>query len=538
MKLFKRAAAAAVCAVMLCGTGLSAFAEAEIINPGNTETSVIDPGNTETSVIDTGDTETSVIDTGNTETSIIDPESVNPDQGSGLDVSDELYQEIDLTGYTKWDGKTKMVSGTNYYIEDKVAPRINFAVPKNTRFVLKSGAQLVIYKGRLVNVRGTVTVEPGAELVVSGKLTVYDEAGLENYGTAKGSVSSEYRIAGDYINRAGGKTILSGAANVYKSGVFLNYGQATLTSNAKMKVTGDFQTSETGRLLCAGYIAVTINGRTTQAGYFSLTGEVVNSGVFIFERTVRYYKSKSARFAVSKSSRLIDYRYHDPDEERDDDDEPGEDATDIGIKGIDVSYCQGAINWDKVKDAGIEFVMMRASRGALGEEYPPAEDTTFRYNVTEATRVGIDVGVYHYMYAETVEEAREEAKFFIKTISPYKITYPVVLDVEEQSQADLGVKKITEIAKAFLDEVNAAGYYAMLYSNKAWLTYNLDAEALSEYDLWLAQWNTVPTYKGEFGIWQYSCKGVVSGIDTYVDLDIAYKNYAKIIKKGGYNHLS
>lgn len=527
MTFLKRAAAAAVCAVMLSGIGLSAFAEADIITP-----------------VASG-TETSIIDTGGTETSIIDPEQEGrTDPGSGLDVSDEQYQEIDLTGFTKWDGKTKMVSGTNYYIEGKVAPRMNFAVPKNSRLVLRSGSQLIVYKGRSANVRGTVTVEPGAEFVVSGKLTIYDEAGIENYGTVKGSVSSEYRIAGEYINRAGGKTTLSGTVNVYKSGVYLNYGQTSLTSKCKTKVTGDFQTPETGRLLCGGYFAVTINGRTTQAGYFSLTGEVVNSGVFIFERTVRYYKSKTARFAVSKSSRLIDYRHRDPDDApidvpgNEDDEDSGEEATDIGIKGIDVSYAQGAIDWDKVKEAGIEFVMMRASRGALGPDYPPAEDTTFRYNVTEATRVGIDVGVYHYLYAETVEEAREEARFFIKTISPYRITYPVVLDVEEQSQADLGVEKITAIAKAFLDEVSAAGYYAMLYSNKAWLTYYLDAETLSEYDLWLAQWNTVPTYKGEFGIWQYSCKGVVSGIDTFVDLDISYKNYAKIIKKGGYNHLT
>ena len=226
------------------------------------------------------------------------------------------------------------------------------------------------------------------------------------------------------------------------------------------------------------------------------TGSVVNSGVFVFEKTVRYYKSKAARFAVSKSSRLIDYRYSNgtfvnPDPG--DDDNTSEDTTDSGIKGIDVSYAQGAIDWQKVKASGVEFAMLRASRGPVSSTRPASEDTTFKRNITEAAEAGIKVGVYHYLYAHTVSEAKQEAKFFIKTISPYQITYPVVLDVEEQSQANLGKSALTKIAKAFLDEVNAAGYYGMLYSNKSWLTTYLDMSKLTGYEVWLAQWNTVPT---------------------------------------------
>ena len=78
----------------------------------------------------------------------------------------------------------------------------------------------------------------------------------------------------------------------------------------------------------------------------------------------------------------------------------------------------------------------------------------------------------------------------------------------------------------------------MIYANKAWLTNYLDMSQLSEYDVWLAQWNTVPTYSGEFGMWQYSSKGIVSGIDGYVDLNLSYRDYSKIIKEGKYNNLS
>lgn len=538
---FLKRAAAALCAVMVAASTLSAFAE-----DGGAGLAV-DPG-TETSVIETGDPgsgETSVIDTGTPETTIVDPDEGDDQKDnsrSSLDVADEQYSEIDLTGWTQWDGKTKMVSGTNYYIEGKVAPRQNFTLPQDSRLVLKAGSQLVVYKTRAFSVRGTITVEPGAELITSGKLTVYSKAGVENYGSLKGTVNSTLRISGDLINRSSGKVILSGTVSVYKNGVLLNYGETAFTTSSQVKVTGDFQTPETGRFICSGYFAVTINGRTTQAGYFSLTGEVVNSGVFIFERTVRYYKSKAAKFSVSKSSRLIDYRHRDPSQPLpdtgEDDGSDHEEDTDVGIKGIDVSYAQGAVDWQKVRESGVEFAMLRASRGPVSDTRPAAEDTTFRYNVTEATKAGLEVGVYHYLYAHTVEDAVEEAKFFIKTISPYKITYPVVLDIEEQSQAKLGKKQVTKIVKAFLDEVSAAGYYAMLYSNKTWLTQYLDMSQLSGYEVWLAQWNTVPTYKGEFGMWQYSCKGIVSGIDGYVDLNLSYKNYAKIIKKGGYNHLS
>ena len=193
MTFFKRAAAAALCVVMLAGSTLPAFAEeggaSIIVEPGS-ETSVIDPGSA-----DSG--ETSIIDTGSGETTIVDPDGgENPkDAGrSNLDVSDEQYSQINLSRNTQWDGKTKMESGTNYYIEGRVAPRQNFTIPKESRLVVKSGAQLVLYKNRAMNVRGIITVEPEAELIDSETHTIYEKAGIENYGGLKGGVSSAYRV--------------------------------------------------------------------------------------------------------------------------------------------------------------------------------------------------------------------------------------------------------------------------------------------------------------------------------------------------------
>ena len=80
-----------------------------------------------------------------------------------------------------------------------------------------------------------------------------------------------------------------------------------------------------------------------------------------------------------------------------------------------------------------------------------------------------------------------------------------------------------------------AGYYAMLYANKYWLTGLLDMSRLSNYDVWLAQWSSAPTYSGNYGMWQYSASGSVPGISGAVDLDYAYQDYPSIIKNAGLN---
>ena len=512
MTLIKRAAAALTAAAMAFSVLGSSLAQAE-----------------ETSVIDSGEvSETTIID-------ITEQDDSTPE--SGVDLSDLNYTPEDVSGYTKWDGKTALADNTNYYIDSQVKIKSGFNLPSGSRLVICPNAELLIYSGAKLNIRGSMIVETDAKVTVSGTLSLYSGGSFECYGYIGGTKSSVINISSEFIMRSGSKAVLSGAVKIYSSGVFLNYGETSLTANSVTKVTGEWQTPEDGKLYCRGYFGITINGRVTQAGYFSLSGELVNSGVFIFETTVKYYKSKTARFAVSKSSRLIDYRNGTDTSTGDIGDSDFGSTTDVGAKGIDVSYAQGAIDWAKVKESGVEFAMIRASRGAVGTK-AIAKDTTFDYNITEATNNGIKVGVYHYLYATTAAEARKEAKFFIETISAYTITYPVVLDIEEQYQADLGKSKVTSIVKAFLDEVSAAGYYAMLYANKTWLTDYLDMSKLSDYDVWLAQWNAVPTYTGDFGIWQYSAKGIVSGISGYVDLNLSYKNYTSIIKDGGYNNLN
>ena len=251
----------------------------------------------ETTIIDTTDNkpETSIIDAelSKPETSIIQ-ENEDKKPETNVDLSDIDYTPVDLTGYIRWDGKSEMIDGKNYYVADTVKVSKHFAVPENSRLVITPGTTMTVYKSKTLRIKGKLLIEPKATLTVSGNFITNNGAAMENFGTIKATVSSKVQIMGEYIIRHNATAICSGQVNVYKEGMYLNYGQTTLTQNAKMYVTGDIQTPEGGKLLNKGYFAVTISGRASFSGAFYLYGETVNSGVFIFEKTVKYYKAKNS----------------------------------------------------------------------------------------------------------------------------------------------------------------------------------------------------------------------------------------------------
>ena len=193
------------------------------------------------------------------------------------------------------------------------------------------------------------------------------------------------------------------------------------------------------------------------------------------------------------------------------------------FKGIDVSTWQGTIDWKKVENSEIHFAMIRSSYGSSGV------DAQFKNNIINIKSTNIHPGAYHYTYAKTLATARTEANHFLSVISPYKFTYPVALDLEDSSLVQLGKNTITDIALTFCDIVKNAGYHVCIYSNPNWLYNYIDTSKLSDFDIWLAQWNNEPTYKGDFGIWQYSATGKINGISGDVDLNLSYKDYANII---------
>jgi len=202
------------------------------------------------------------------------------------------------------------------------------------------------------------------------------------------------------------------------------------------------------------------------------------------------------------------------------------------VKGIDVSHYQGEIDFSKVKAGGVGFVMLRAG---YGWENPEVQtDRMFYRNYQNAVKAGLPCGAYHYSYARNTREAELEADFFLKIIKGCQFAYPVAFDMEDKTQMDLSRKALTDIVIAFCDKVEKAGYYVCFYTNPDWMKNRLDMERLRRFDLWLARYAAVPECD-LMGMWQYSSTGKVNGIKTNVDMDIAYKDYPRIIKKAGLN---
>lgn len=193
--------------------------------------------------------------------------------------------------------------------------------------------------------------------------------------------------------------------------------------------------------------------------------------------------------------------------------------------GIDVSKWQGDIDWGKVREAGIDFAMIRASLGSY------TKDPYFDSNVKGAGGAGLHTGAYHYFYSRTVEEALAEAQFFLSVLGPHRLDYPVVLDVEVQPLTDSG--DLTGAVVSFCDTVEKTGYYTMIYSSKDWLDHILDYDRIKRFDIWLAQWAEAPTWDKPFGMWQHSSMGLLGGIKGNVDLDVSYRDYDTVIAASG-----
>jgi GH25 family lysozyme M1 (1,4-beta-N-acetylmuramidase) len=192
-----------------------------------------------------------------------------------------------------------------------------------------------------------------------------------------------------------------------------------------------------------------------------------------------------------------------------------------------VSRYQGEINWEKVAADDVEYAFVRLGiRGYTEGEI--LEDDTFVDNIEGALDNDIEVGVYFFTQATSVEEAEEEAQYVLDMIEPYDVTYPVVLDVEAVSNskartADLTAEERTEYAIAFCEKIRGAGYTPMIYGNLKSFMLMLDLEQLEDYDKWFACYTDDFYYPYAFKIWQYSDEGSVDGITGNVDLNISFE---------------
>lgn len=191
--------------------------------------------------------------------------------------------------------------------------------------------------------------------------------------------------------------------------------------------------------------------------------------------------------------------------------------------GIDISHWQGDIDFERVKNAGVEFAYIRVGRGdGIGGNY--VLDDKFTQNIKGFNEVGIPVGVYFYSYANSSEDAVKEAKWVLSKIKKYKVDLEVVFDWENWESFqdfDLSFYHLTEVANTFVDTIEKAGYRGMIYSSKNYLEtiwYPFSAS------VWLAHYTKQTNYEGDYQVWQLCNNGAVDGIvDRYVDFDILYE---------------
>jgi len=183
------------------------------------------------------------------------------------------------------------------------------------------------------------------------------------------------------------------------------------------------------------------------------------------------------------------------------------------MKAIDVSYWQRETNWNQV--SGIDLVIPRTGYGLEKDSY-------YDYHTQGALKLGLPVGAYHYALKNTVEGAREEARFVMDRIKAYPITWPVYYDLEE---AELMNDTLTDRAVAFCEVIEAAGYKAGIYGSLSWLR-KMDYSRISKYSIWCAQYDyDYCSYEHPIDMWQYSSKGSIPGIPGNVDLNECYKDY-------------
>ncbi len=194
--------------------------------------------------------------------------------------------------------------------------------------------------------------------------------------------------------------------------------------------------------------------------------------------------------------------------------------------GIDVSKYNKEIDWNAVKDSGVQFAIIRCGyRGSKSGSI--VVDPYFNANIEGATAAGIPIGVYFFTQAVNQVEAVEEASAVLSLIGGHDLKYPVFIDTEGAGGAgradNLDVQTRSEVCEAFCETIRSSGRRAGIYASRNWFNNRLDITKFTENDvIWLAEYADAPSYGGKYSIWQYSSAGRISGIEGRVDMNLSY----------------
>ncbi|MBQ1477591.1 MAG: hypothetical protein IIZ33_05555 [Erysipelotrichaceae bacterium] len=201
-----------------------------------------------------------------------------------------------------------------------------------------------------------------------------------------------------------------------------------------------------------------------------------------------------------------------------------EDENHTSSFGIDISEHNGDIDFEKIKEEGVEFVFIRAGwRGAVTGYLN--KDKRFEEYYEGAKRAGLSIGFYFFSQAVNEEEAIEEADYLASLVKGKSFDLPLVYDYEDFSEGrieELDGKTRTANALAFLERIAMHNYKGILYTNLNWLRWYYDVKDIIDLDIWFAQYHDVPQYPHPFRLWQYSEEGELEGIEEKVDFNIMF----------------
>lgn len=190
-------------------------------------------------------------------------------------------------------------------------------------------------------------------------------------------------------------------------------------------------------------------------------------------------------------------------------------------KGVDLSEMNGDVDFQALKKAGVEFVILRCG---YGSDYLNQDDKRFPENVRKAETAGIPWGAYLYSYARTTAMAQSEAQHTLRVLNGQKPLYGVWYDVEDSSQAG---SDLVSICETYCQMLEQSGLYCGIYSMLSWLQGKLNSSRLDRFDKWVAQWNSTCSYQKPYGLWQYTDRLLIVG--KAFDGNYAYKDYPGII---------
>ncbi|MBQ8768497.1 MAG: glycoside hydrolase family 25 protein [Oscillospiraceae bacterium] len=194
------------------------------------------------------------------------------------------------------------------------------------------------------------------------------------------------------------------------------------------------------------------------------------------------------------------------------------------VMGIDVSRYQENIDWQQVKAAGVEFVMVRLGNRGIAEG-TLHEDPYARQNLQGAREAGLKVGAYFYSQALNVEEAQEEAALALEILDGFQLDMPLAFDWEQESRTEnVDARTLTDSTLAFCGAVETAGYKPMIYFNSFQAKQLLHLRELKDIPWWLAMYDVTMEFPYRMDMWQYSCTGTVPGIDGSVDLNLLFED--------------